>query len=105
MNQYLVPANTKKSMLIMGMLRPIDAVILGVGVSISIILLIIFNNAGTILTLVSCIPMLVSLALVLPIPNYHNTLVALQSIIRFYQERRKYIWRGWCIKDEYNDNE
>ena len=101
MNGSLVPANTKKSMLIFGMLRPIDAIILGTGISISVVLLIIFSNAGTIITLVSCIPMLVALALVLPIPNYHNTLVALQSIFRFYNERRNYIWRGWCVYDEF----
>ena len=47
MNGALVPANTKKAMLIMGMLRPIDAIILGTGISISVILLLIFNNAGT----------------------------------------------------------
>ena len=103
MNGSLVPANTKKAMLIMGMLRPIDAIILGTGIGISVILLIIFSNSGTLITLVSCIPMLVTLALVMPIPNYHNTLVAIQSIMRFYQERRKYIWRGWCVKDEYRD--
>lgn len=104
MNGSLVPANTKKSMLIFGMLRPIDAIILGTGISISVILLIIFNNAGTIITIVSCIPMAVSLILVLPIPNYHNTLVAIQSILRFYNERRNYIWRGWCIYDEFKDS-
>lgn len=100
----LVPANTKKSILIFGMLRPIDAIILGVGISISVILLLIFSNAGTLITILSCIPMLVSLILVLPIPNYHNTLVALQSIIRYYNERRNYIWRGWCVYDEFKDN-
>ena len=103
MNGSLVPANTKKSMLIMSMLRPLDAMILGVGISISVILLLIFSNAGTLLTIVSCIPMLICLILVMPIPNYHNTLVALQSILRFYQERRKYIWKGWCIYDEYKN--
>ena len=100
MNGALVPANTKKSMLIFGMLRPVDAIILGVGISISVILLILFSNGGTIITLVSCIPMAISLVLVLPIPNYHNTLVALQSILRFYQERRNYIWKGWGVYDE-----
>ena len=104
MNGTLVPANTKKSMLIMGMLRPVDAIILGVGISISVILLILLNNAGTIITLVACIPMLISLILVMPIPNYHNTLVALQSIYSFYNERRNYIWKGWCIYDEYKNN-
>lgn len=103
MNGSLVPANTKKSMLIMSMLRPLDAMILGVGISISVILLLIFSNAGTFMTIISCIPMIVALILVMPIQNYHNTLVAIQSILRFYQERRKYIWKGWCIYDEYKN--
>lgn len=101
MNGALVPANTKKSMLIMGMLRPFDAMLLGIGISISVILLLIFNNAGTLITIIACIPMIVCLILVMPIPNYHNTLVAIQSIMRFYQERRNYIWKGWCIYDEF----
>ena len=101
---YLIPANTKKSMLIFGMLRPIDAIILGIGIIISIIMLLIFNSAGTLYMVISCIPMVVSLLLVLPIPNYHNTLVALQSIIRFYNERRNYIWKGWCVYDEFKDD-
>ena len=100
----MVPANTKKSMLIFSMLRPIDAIILGTGIGISVILLLIFSNAGTLITLVSCIPMAISLILVMPIPNYHNTLVALQSIYRFYNERRNYIWKGWCVYDEFKDN-
>ena len=104
MNGTLVPANTKRSMLILSMLRPIDAMILGIGISISVILLILFSNGGTLITLVSCIPMAISLILVMPIPNYHNTLVALQSIYRFYNERRNYIWKGLCIYDEYKNN-
>ena len=104
MNVTMVPANTKKSMLIFSMLRPIDAIILGTGIGISVILLLIFSNAGTLITLVSCIPMAISLILVMPIQNYHNTLVALQSIYRFYNERRNYIWKGWCIYDEYKNN-
>mgnify|MGYP003320165672 CR=1 FL=1 len=101
MNGTLVPANTKKSLLIFGVLRGVDAIILGIGIGISVICLIAANNAPTWITIVSCIPMCVALILVMPIPNYHNTLVALQSIYRFYNERRNYIWRGWCAKDEY----
>jgi len=103
-NEYLVPANTKKAMLIFSILRPIDAIILGVGIGISIIALLIVNNAGTVATIIACIPMVLSLILVLPIPNYHNTLVALQSIIRFYNERRNYIWKGWCIYNEFKED-
>ena len=104
MNGYLVPANTKKAMLILGMLRPIDAMILGVGVGISIIFLLIFQNASTWVLIVACLPMLISLILVLPIPNYHNTLVALQSIMRFYNEQRNYKWKGWCIYNGFKDS-
>ena len=104
MNGYLVPANTKKSLLIFGMLRPIDAGILGGGVAISIGLLLWLSDAGTLYMILACIPMVIGLILVLPIPHYHNTLVALQSIIRFYNERRNYIWKGWCIYNEFKDN-
>ena len=103
-NGYLVPANTKKSMLILGMLRPLDLGILIVGIVISVIMLLIFNSSGTLLMIISCIPMVIGLILVLPIPNYHNTLVALQSIFRFYNERRNYIWKGWCVYNEFKDN-
>ena len=104
MNGSLVPANTKKSLLIFGMLRPIDAIILGTGVGISITLLLILNSAGTLWLLLACVPMAIALILVLPIPNYHNTLVALQSIMRFFNERRNYIWKGWCVYNEFKDD-
>ena len=101
---YLVPANTKKSLLIFGMLRPVDAFILGGGVAVSVLALLIFNTDNTWLLLLECVPMLVCLILVLPIPHYHNTLVGIQSIIKFYNERRNYIWKGWCVYDEFKDS-
>lgn len=101
---YLIPANTKKSMLILGMLRPIDAIILGIGIAISVGFLLAFSNASTTLMLIFCIPMVLALLLVLPIPNYHNTLVVLQNVIKFYNERRNYIWKGWCVYNEFKDN-
>ncbi len=103
-NGYLVPANTKKSMLILGMMRPLDLGILIVGIVISVILLAILQDASTLVMILACVPMTVGLILVLPIPYYHNTLVALQSIYRFYNERRNYIWKGWCIYNEFENN-
>lgn len=104
MNSSLVPANTKKSLLVFGMFRPMpDLFILGTGISITIILLLIFTNANTWILLACTVPMLVAVILVLPIPNYHNTLCAIQSIMDFYNGRKKYIWRGWCVKNEYSD--
>ena len=105
MNGSLVPANTKKSMLVFGMFRPLpDLLILGIGVAISVILLLAFGNASTWILLLCSSPMLIGLILVMPIPNYHNTLCAIQSILRFYDTRRKYIWKGWCIINEYKED-
>ena len=39
MNDYLIPANSKKSLLIMGMFKGSDLWILGIGISISLILM------------------------------------------------------------------
>lgn len=104
MNGSLVPANTKRSTLILGMYRPLpDLLILVTGVVITITLLLIFPNAGTVLMISSCIPMLISVFLTLPLPNYHNVLCGIQSILTFYTERRNYIWRGWCLKNEFKD--
>ena len=105
MNGSLVPANTKRSTLILGMYRPVpDLVILISGVAITIALLLIFNNAGSLIMVLSCIPMLLGAFLTMPLPNYHNVLCALQSILNYYQGRKKYIWRGWCIKNEFKDS-
>lgn len=102
---YLVPANTKKSTLIMGFMRPIDLIIAGSGLAITIAtLLIVSSSDNTFVMLLACLPAIIAGLLILPIPNYHNTLVAIQSILRFYRERRKYIWRGWCIYDEFKDD-
>ena len=106
MNGSLVPANTKRATLIFGMLRLVpDLPIIAGGTILTIALLLSFgNNAPTWLMLVCLIPMLFAALLVMPIPNYHNTLCAIQSILRFYNGRRKYIWRGWCIRNEFQEN-
>ena len=100
MEGSLIPANTKKSMLIFGMFRLFpDLIILGTGIAISVILLLIFSDFPTWVLILSCIPMLIGLFLVVPIPNYHNTLCVIQSVLSFYNNRRKFIWKGWCIYD------
>ena len=105
MNGSLVPANTKKSLLVFGMFRPLpDLLILSGGVGLTVGLLLIFGNANTWILIGCCIPMILAVVLVLPIPNYHNTLCAIQSILDFYNGRRKFIWKGWCIRDEYKDD-
>ena len=98
-NQYLIPANTKKGQLIFSIFRPIDLGIASTGMMVSLIALIVLSNAGVndvIFTVLACIPVVVCAGLVIPIPNYHNVLVAIQEIIAFYSNNRNYKWRGWC---------
>ena len=105
MNGYLVPANAKRGTLIFNIFRPIDLIMFGVGAGLSLLLLMIVDSSNTILILLSCLPVGITGLLVVPIPNYHNVLCAIQSVLRFYRERRNYIWRGWCYQYEQSDDE
>ena len=101
-NQYLIPANTKKGQLIVSIFRPVDLAIFVTGVSVTLILLLIFvsQDAPTWLMIVALFPGLVTTLLVVPVPNYHNVLVAIQELINFYSNNRNYKWRGWCAEYE-----
>ena len=104
-NNYLIPANTKKSLLIFGIMRLFPDLIIAIaGVLLTIVLVLIFDSTNIWLMLIAILPALIAGTLIFPIPNYHNTLVGLQSITRFFQSRRNYIWKGWCIYDEFKDD-
>ena len=74
-----------------------------VGAGVSLLLLMIMPSDKTIGILVSCLPVGITGLLVVPIPNYHNVLCAIQSIIRFFGEKIKgnYKWRGWCFYEKF----
>lgn len=100
-NNYLIPANSKKSMMILGFFTPIDLIIFGVGCTITLSLLFLFNDKveiGSLLLILS--PALVSAFLVMPVPNYHNVLQLITNIVMFIFGRKRLYWKGWCIRDE-----
>lgn len=101
MDGYLVPANAKKGTLILNIFRPLDLIMFGVGAGVSLLLLMMIPSDNTIAILISCLPVGITGLLVVPIPNYHNVLCAIQSILRFFIERRNYYWRGWCFYDKF----
>lgn len=101
MNGYLVPANAKRGTLILNIFRPFDLIMFGTGVIVSLLMLAIVHSDSTLMILMSCMPAGITGLLVVPIPNYHNVLCAIQSIFRFYSERRNYIWRGWCFYEKF----
>ena len=95
---YLIPANSKKSMLILGFFTPIDLVIFGTGVTFTLIMLLIISSSNLGVMLLILTPALIGAFLVMPIPNYHNMLQLLANIFTFYGGRRRYYWKGWCIR-------
>lgn len=99
-NIYLIPANSKKSMMIFGMFYPFDLILFGTGLSISLLLLMILPLDSLVVSLLAISPGLITGLLVFPLPNYHNTLTVLIDIFDFFTTRQRYVWKGWCVMDE-----
>ena len=79
MNNYLIPANSKKSQLIFGMFRGVDLIILLIGASVSLVLMFAISGDNIGIVFIKLLPLALSLLLIVPIPQYHNVLVFLQD--------------------------
>ena len=100
-NNYLIPANSKKSMMILGFFTPIDLIIFGIGCGFTLIMLFIFNSSMDLASMMLVLaPALIASFLVMPVPNYHNVLQLITNIVTFLMGRKRYYWKGWCVKDE-----
>lgn len=99
-DRFLIPANSKKSMLILGFFTVVDLVLFGIGVVITLFMLIVFQTSSWKLLIIEIIPALVSTFLVLPVPYYHNMLQLLTNLFNFIFKNRKYYWKGWCVRSE-----
>lgn len=98
---YLIPANSKKSRLIFGLFNTFDLILFSSGILVSLILMMVLPIENFNMALIAIGPGCFIGLLVFPIPNYHNVLTALMSMFRFFTTRRVYIWKGWCVRDEY----
>lgn len=96
---FLIPANSKKSMLIFGLFKMNELIMFGTGIGITLLLLIAIPLDGIVTTVIALAPALITGFLVMPVPNYHNVMTLLQSMIAFYGDRQKFVWRGWCFLD------
>lgn len=99
MNNYLIPANSKRSQLILGFFTLLDLVLFGSGVLITLVLLMTIQSSNIGVMMLILAPALITGFLVLPVQHYHNVLQFIINIYTFYNERRRYIWRGWCVED------
>ena len=100
MNQYLIPANSKKSRLIAGFFTKRDLIVCGVGVGITIFALLVLHEPPFWALVLAILPLLTSVLLVFPVPHYHNVMQLIINIVQFYNNPRKYYWKGWCVQDE-----
>lgn len=100
MNNYLIPANTKKSQLILGLFTPLDLGLFGSGCAITILLLAIIPNAKFWQMIIIILPALITGFLVMPVMYYHNVLQFLINVFSYISKRREYYWKGWCIYEE-----
>ncbi|MBQ8131962.1 MAG: hypothetical protein IJ193_05670 [Bacilli bacterium] len=97
-NQYLIPANTKRGQLILGLFRPFDLILFGVGILITVLLLAFIPISSTLVTFLILSPAVITGFLVMPVPYYHNMLNILVELYEFITNRQTYRWKGWCYK-------
>ena len=94
---YLIPANTKKGQLILGLFRPVDLILFGSGILVTLVFLLAIEMTSTLVTIIILLPALVTGFLVVPVPYYHNMLIVILELIDFFKNQRKYEWKGWCV--------
>lgn len=99
-NNYLIPANSKKSLKIFGIFYTFDLILFGSGVGLTLILLMVLPIANVTFSIIAIIPALVTGLLVFPIPNYHNVMTVMIEAWVFFTTRQKYVWKGWCVLDD-----
>ena len=99
MNQYLIPANSKRSMLILGLFEKVDVVIFSIGAALTFFMMI-FVEVETIKSLAIILtPVGISFMMVLPIPNHRNLWNFTANVYHYFSNQRTYKWRGWCVLD------
>ena len=96
-NTYLIPANTKKSMLIFGLFTKFDLLLFGIGIALTILLLMVLPISQIVVAVLALLPALITGFLVMPVPNYYNIRTLITSVIKFYTSQRKFKWKGWCV--------
>lgn len=99
-NEYLIPANSKKSMLILGFFTPVDLIIFILGIVFSITMLVVIQSSTLLIMLLIMLPALISTFLILPVPYYHNILQLITNVYEFLFKTRRYYWKGWCVTSD-----
>ena len=99
-NSYLIPANSKRGLLYFSAFTLNDLILFGVGVAVSFILFYILPVDKLLFAAIAIAPGMICGFLVIPVPNYHNIRTVIKTAYEFYTTRQRYVWKGWCIRDD-----
>lgn len=103
--RYLIPSNSKNAKLIAGLFLPLDLLIGGIGLGITFALFLIIKGPTMKQAFLIMLPLGFCGMLIFPMPNYHNVRTFIGEMINYYTGLRKYIWKGWCYKSEWQTND
>lgn len=96
---YLIPANTKRGQLILGLFRPFDLILVACGIMVTILLVAILPLSSTFMAVLALLPGGICAILVTPLPYYHNVLNGIIEVYTFLENPKEYKWKGWCYKE------
>ena len=93
---YLIPANSKRSMLIFCMFIPVDLGIFITGGVLTFLLIFANNPQDLTDVIIDLLPLLIAVIMVAPVPNQMNVWSFTVNVYSFLVHQRDYRWRGWC---------
>ena len=89
-NNYLIPANSKKSQLILGFFTPLDLILFGSGCGLTVLLLMLVKNGDVGIMILILMPALITGFLVTPVMYYHNVLQFIINVVNYiFNTKRK----------------
>ncbi len=100
---FLIPSNSKRSMLILGMFTKVDLAIFITGLIFTVLLIIINNPQDLVDVGIDVLPLLTTVIMVVPVPNQHNIWTFTANVYSYLTKPRNYRWRGWCIYESEDD--
>ncbi len=96
--QFNSPKNFKKGRLIANRYRPIDLVIAGIAIAMTLtsemIYLLLLNGKHIAILAALCIPALIGVCLLIPFEIYHNPIEMIKLYNVYRKKQKKYIWEG-----------
>lgn len=101
--QFNSPKNFKKGRLIYNRYRPVDLLVGGIAIALTVIsemiYLLVLNGQSIGILALLCFPALIGVCLLIPFEIYHNPLEMIRLYLVYRKKTKRYIWAGIYHKD------